>query len=77
MNNAIRNTNELEFAIFCIESIAAKLNIDAAAVYSALTEKSDILNAYVIPCYGSLHTQSKNYITDDILDAARKEGVEL
>ena len=40
----IKNSNELEFAVFCIENVAAKLGVNAARVYQAFTEKSDILN---------------------------------
>lgn len=58
----IRNSKELEFAVFCIENIAQKLNVNAERVYTALTEKSDILNDYIIPEYDILHTQSKEYI---------------
>ena len=58
----ISNSRELEFAVFCIETIAAHLGVDAERVYSALTEKSDILNSYIVPEYGVLHTQSKEYI---------------
>ena len=54
----IKNTDELEFAVFCIENIAMSLK----KWYRALTEKSDILNSYVIPEYEMLHTQSKEYI---------------
>ena len=38
----IKNSNELEFAVFCIENVAAKLGVDAERVYQAFTEKSDI-----------------------------------
>ena len=40
----IKNFNELEFAVFCIENVAAKLGVNAERVYQAFTEKSDILN---------------------------------
>ena len=40
----IENSNELEFAVFCIENVAAKLGVDAEHVYQAFTEKSNILN---------------------------------
>ena len=43
----IKNSNELEFAVFCIENVAAKLGVDAERVYQAFTEKSDILNGHV------------------------------
>lgn len=29
----IKNSNELEFAVFCIENVAAKLGVNAARVY--------------------------------------------
>ena len=73
----ITNTNQLEFAVFCIETIAAHLGVDAERVYSALTEKSDILNSYIVPEYEVLHTQSKEYIVRDILDVMKERGVEI
>lgn len=45
----IKNSRELEFAVFCIGNVAAKLGVDAARVYRAFTEKSDILNGYIVP----------------------------
>ena len=35
----IKNMNELEFAVFCIENVAMKLGVDAERVYQALAEK--------------------------------------
>ena len=46
-NEKIKNSSELEFAVFCIENVAAKLGVDAERVYQALTERSDILNGYI------------------------------
>ena len=66
MKQNIEKSRELEFAIFCIENVAAKLGVSAEKVYDALTEKSDILNDYIIPEYEILHTQGKEYIVDDI-----------
>lgn len=73
----ITNSNELEFAVFCIENVAAKLGVDAERVYQAFTEKSDILNGYIVPEYEVLHTQSREYIVDDILDVLQERGVEV
>ena len=47
----IKNPSELEFAIFCIENVAAKLGVNAEHVYQAFTEKSNILNGYIGPEY--------------------------
>ena len=73
----IKNSNELEFAVFCIENVAAKLGVDAERVYQSFTEKSDILNGYIVPEYEVLHTQSREYIVDDLLDVMKERGVEV
>lgn len=70
-------SRELEFAIFCIENVAARLHVDGQKVYAALTEETDILKEYIIPEYEVLHTQSKEYIVEDILDVMRERGVKL
>lgn len=79
MSNKINeiNSKEVDFAIFCIENVAIKLNVDAQKVYSAITEKSDILNGYIIPEYEMLHTQSKEYIINDIIEVMKEGGVEV
>jgi hypothetical protein len=73
----INSSKELEFAIFCIENVAARLGVNAEKVYNALTEKSDILYAYIIPEYEMLHTQGKEYIVDDIIEVMKERGVSL
>lgn len=75
MKQNIEKSRELGFAIFCIENIAAKLGVSAEKVYDALTEKSDILNDYIIPEYEILHTQGKEYIVDDIIEVMKERGV--
>lgn len=76
-NSKIKNADELEFVIFCIENLAIRLNKNAEAVYQALTEKSNILDNYIIPEFEILHTQSKDYILDDIIDLMTERGVEV
>lgn len=73
----IANLNELEFVIFCIENIALKLKVNAEEVYIALIEKSSILNDYIVPEYEMLHTQSKEYIVDDIIEVMEERGVKI
>lgn len=75
MDQTMYGSRELEFAIFCIENVASKLHVDATKVYAALTEQTDILNAYIIPEYEVLHTQSKDYIVNDIIDTMKERGV--
>ena len=76
-NAQIKNADELEFAVFCIENIAKRLGKNAEDVYRLLTEKSDILNGYILPEYEMLHTQSKEYIIDDIISLIEERGIQL
>lgn len=76
-NAKITNTDELEFAVFCIENIAVRLGKNAEEIYQALTEKSNILSGYLIPEYEMLHTQSKDYIVDDIISLMEESGIQL
>ncbi len=73
----IRNTNELEFAIFCIENVAIRLEVPAEELYQAFTSKSDLLYQYIIPGYEMLHTQSKEYIVEDIIETMKEMGVQV
>ena len=73
----IKNSRELEFAVFCIENVAAKLGVDAERVYRAFTEKGDILHGYIVPEYEILHTQSREYIVDELLDVMNERGIEV
>lgn len=77
MNNVmIKNINELEFAIFCIENIALRLKINAEKVYDIL-QSSGILNKYIVANYEILHTQDKEYIIDDILSVMKMKGIQI
>ena len=77
MDKMMCESKELEFAIFCIENIASRLHVDAQKVYLALSEQTNILKDYIIPEYEVLHTQSKDYIVDDIIDVMHERGVKL
>ena len=77
LHENIKNSRELEFAVFCIENVAERLGVNAEQIYEAFTEKSDILNGYIVPEYEILHTQSKEYIVEDLLDVMKERGVEV
>ena len=53
------------------------MGVDAGGFYQAFTEQSDILNGYIVPEYEVLHTQSREYIVDDLLDVMKERGVEV
>lgn len=75
MMNMIINYDKLEFAIFCIENIAVKLNISGQDIYKMLTIETNILNDYIVPSYDVLHTQDKNYIVDDIIGVMKENNL--
>lgn len=72
---ALMGEKELEFAVFCVENVAARLGMPAEKVYELLAEKNDILDSYLIPYYEVLHTQGKEYIVDDILEVMKERGI--
>lgn len=66
--------NQLEFVLYCVESLADNLKKDPIEVYELL-KNSGILYEYIVPSYDVLHTQGRDYIVDDILMAMKKKGV--
>lgn len=44
----IKNSTELEFVVFCIENVAAKLGVNAERVYQAFAGKSNTGMAFPI-----------------------------
>lgn len=75
--NTIRNSRELEFAVFCIENVAQKLGKNAEEIYEIFKDQSNILNDYIVPEYEILHTQSKEYIVDDLIDVMKERGIQI
>ncbi len=73
----IKNPSELEFAVFCIENVAAKLGVNAERIYQAFTEQSNILYGYIVPEYDALHTQSREYILEDLLEVMKERNVKV
>ena len=68
-------SEELSFSVFCIESVAERLGLPGNKVYDMLTEDSDILYQYIVLCYEPLHTQSRQYIVDEICSVLNERGI--
>ena len=66
---------ELEFAVYCIENVAAALGRPSGAVYRALSGDGGILRQYIVPSYDVLHTQGKDYIVNDIMEVMSERGI--
>jgi hypothetical protein len=69
----VMDEKRLEFTIFCIESLSESLGISAKKVYN-LIKSTDTLDNYIIPCYEPLHSQSKRYIVEDLIEVLKERG---
>ncbi|MBQ0056712.1 MAG: DUF3791 domain-containing protein [Bacteroidales bacterium] len=58
---------KIHFAVMAIESGAAKLNISGQQMEERL-QKQDLIRKRLIDQYEMLHTQSLDYVADDIAE---------
>lgn len=65
---------QIEYTVFCIENVADYFDKTGVEIYNLL-KKSGLLTSYVIPSYDALHTQSKQYIVQDIVAAMKGKGL--
>lgn len=66
--------NQLDFAVYCIGLLAAKLRMNQADVYDRL-KKSGILDGYIVKGYEPLHTFGGDYIADDLISYMKEKGL--
>lgn len=66
------------FVCSCIESVAEKLGCKASAVYRRM-ERVGLIHDYLIAYYDTLHTESRENVTADVMEALtyweREKGV--
>ena len=65
---------QIEYSVFCIENVAEQLGKTGSEVYNILNE-SGLLQSYVVPSYEALHTQSKQYIVDEIISVLKERNL--
>ena len=66
--------DKLDFALFCIGSIAERLKLNQTEVYDKL-QQSGILQNFIVKGYDVLHTFDSEHITDEIVDYMNEKGV--
>lgn len=68
------------FASSCVEAAARCLDVPAVDMYRRM-KRVELFRDLIYPCYETLHTQSREVVTDDILEALsvreRKPGKEV
>lgn len=70
----IQSKQELEFILFCVDFVAQKLNQSPDMIYDKL-KSNGLLQNYIIDNYEVLHTQSKDYIIDDIISVMKERDL--
>lgn len=68
------NKDIIDFATFCIGNLSRRSNIPQRQVYERLQE-SGILQGYIVKGYDVLHTFSKEYLMEDLMEYMKEKGV--
>ena len=58
---------KLAFAASCVEGLARRLGVPYTEVYERMSRTGAIEN-YILPFYDTLHTESREYLLDDVLE---------
>ena len=58
---------KLAFAAQCVEGTARKLGVPYIEVYERM-RKVDLINKFILPHYDTLHTKSKEYLIEDVIE---------
>ena len=65
---------QIEYSVFWIENVAQELGISGADLFKILNS-SGLLHSYIIPSYEALHTQSKQYIVNEIISVLKERNL--
>lgn len=71
--NFIPQTDDERRTIFvasCIESAANALGVPASQMHQRM-QRVGLIEGYIWRCYDTLHTQSREYVTADVLEALK------
>lgn len=65
-----------EFVVFCIENTAMRLGISGDELYREM-KRLNAVEDFLYPSYPALHTQSKEYIVDEVLSYLKQKNPEF
>ena len=68
------NAVNIDFITYCIGNLSRRLGLTSQDVYQRL-KSSGILMGYIVPSYDVLHTFSKEYLMDDLMEYMQEKGV--
>lgn len=58
---------KLAFAASCVEGAARKLGVSYIEIYERM-RKVDLINKFILPHYDTLHTESREYLIEDVIE---------
>ena len=64
------------FVIYMIHACANKWGKLPSEVYSLL-KKTECINSFLVPHFDVLHTQSTEYVVDDIMEYLNVRGIKI
>ena len=70
------NKNSMEFVVYMIHKCVKKWGLSPSAVYKKLKE-SGCIQSYLVPHYDVLHTQSSDYVINDIEQYLHRRDFEI
>ena len=68
------NKDILDFVTFCVGAVALSLDMPRTDVFARL-KKANLIDDHIVPGYDVLHTFSRHYIVEDIIDMMKRKGV--
>ena len=74
LRRRIMSDKQIEYSVFCIENVAKELGKSGSELFQILNS-SGLLHSYIIPSYEALHTQSKQYIVDEIISVLKERNL--
>ena len=63
----------MDFITFCVGSLSDALHKSASQVFRAL-RSTGVLSDYILPCYDTLHTFSKEYLVEELSEVLEEKG---
>ena len=64
------------FASSCVEAAARRKQVTAVEMYQRM-KRVELFRDVIYPCYDTLHTQSRDIVTEDVLEALRVREAKL
>ena len=58
------------FASSCVEAVARRLHTSAMNMYRRM-KQVELFRDLIYPCYDTLHTQSREIVTEDMIEALK------